>query len=194
MEHLLATARHLNVLKLVLARTTNQTHTVVTVTSNHGNDSLQVQQLPGNKNDSIVTTTDLATKADLELLPGRVAIVVPTATAAMVVLLVAALHPGSSRHLHHRLQSANLAIVTVRILAMIKVLVTEHLQRQLRQASARSCNNMLVHLRLPQVTGHHRLHHLTTLPHRLRLLITLHHLPQHERGIPYNAGCSVEDG
>jgi hypothetical protein len=185
MELLLVTARHLNVLKQVPACTTRETRMVAIVTSNHGKDNPQALQLPGSKNDSIVMTMDRATKVDLQLLHGQVAIVVATATAAMVVLLAAALPHGSNRRLPRRLLSVNLAMAMVGILAMIKALVMEHLQRQLRQVSALSCNNMLVHLHLHQVMGPHHLHHPTTLLRPHHLLITLHH--RHHRDWSYDA-------
>jgi hypothetical protein len=178
MELLLGTALHLNVLKQAPACTTKEIRMVAIVTSNHGKDNLQVLQLPGSKIDSIMTTMGLATMADLHLLHGRVAIVVATATAATVVLLVAVLHHGSSRHLPHHLLLVSLVMVMVRILATIKALVMEHLHQQLRRVSARSCNNMLVHLRLHPVTDHLRLRHPTMLLRRHRHLITLPHLPR----------------
>ena len=163
----------------------------VTGTPSHGNANLQEPQLRGSKTDSIVTSTDLETMADLQLLHGQVAIVVVTITAATAVLLAAALRHGTSRHLlHHRL-SVNPAMVTARIQAMIKAVVMEHLQLQLPPASARSCNNILAHLHLHQATGHHRLHHPMTLLPRRRRLITLLHLPRRERSYGATAVVSV---
>jgi hypothetical protein len=157
---------------------------VAIVTSNHGRDNLQVLQLPGSKIDSIVTTMDLATMADLLLLHGRVATAAATATATTVVLLVAVLHHGSSSsHLPHHLLLVSQVMVMVRILATIKALVMEHLHRQLRRVSARSCNNMLVRLRLHLVTGHLHLRHPMTLLRRHRHLITHPHLPHLERNV-----------
>ena len=157
---------------------------MVTTISNHGKDSLQVPQLPGSKIDTSVTITDLVTMADLPL-HGQVAIVVATVTAAMVVLLAVVLHRGSNRRLRHRLLLVNPAMVTVHILATSKGPVMDPLQRQVRQASALSCNNMLVHLRLHPVTGLHLLHPPTTLLRRHHLLITHLHLHQPERS--YNS-------
>lgn len=163
---------------------------VATATSNHGNANLQALQLPGSKTDSIVTTMDLEIMADLHPLHGQLAIVVATATAATAVLLAAALHHGTSRHLlHHHHLSVNPAMVTVRILAMTKASVMEHLQPRLPQASARSCNSILVRLRLHQVMGHHRLRHPTTLLPRLRHLIILLHLRRPERSYGCNSRC-----
>lgn len=164
----------------------------VTGTLNPGNANLQELQLHGSKTDSIVTSTDLETMADLQLLHGQVAIVVATITVATAVLLAAALRHGNSRLLllRHRL-SVNPAMVTARILAMIKAVVMEHLPLQLPQASARSCNNILAHLHLHQATGHHRLHHPTTLLPRRRRLITLLHLPRRERSYDATAVVSV---
>jgi hypothetical protein len=192
MELRLATARLLNVLRLVPACTTKETHMVATATSNHGNANLQALQLLGSKTDSIVTTMDLEIMADLHPLHGQLAIVVATATAATAVLLAAALHHGTSRHLLHHLHhplSVNPAMVTVRILAMTKASVMEHRQPQLPQASARSCNSILVHLRLHQVMGHHRLRHPTTLLPRPRRLIILLHLRRRERSYGCNSRC-----
>jgi hypothetical protein len=176
MELLPVTVMHLNVSKQAPACTIKETPMAAIVTSSHGKDNLPVLQLLGSKNDSIVTTMDLATMADLQLLHGQVAVVVAATTtaAATVVLLAVALHHGTNTHLRHRLRLLNLAMVTVAILAMTKVLVMDHLQRQLPRVSALSCNNMLVHLRLRRVTGLHHHRHPTMLLHPHRLPITLH--------------------
>ena len=148
----------------------------VIATSNRGKDNLQVLQLPGNKIDSIGTTMDLATMADLHLLHGQVPLVVVTTTAAMEVLLVVALHHGTNRR-HHRPRLprlVNLPMGMVRILGTIRALVMEHHQRQLHQDSALSYNNTPVHHRLRQVMALHHLHHPTMLPHRRPHLTTLH--------------------
>jgi hypothetical protein len=158
------------------------------VTSNRGKDSLQVLQLPGNKIDSIATTMDLATMADLHLLHGQVPLVVVTTTAAMVVLLVVVLHHGTNRRHHRRrLRLVNLLMGMVRILGTIRALVTEHHQQQLHQGSALSCNNTLVHLRLHQVTALHHLHHPTMLLHRRPRPTTLHLLLPLNRDIRESA-------
>jgi hypothetical protein len=128
MELLLVTARHLNVSKQALACTTRETLMGAIVTSNHGKDNLQVLRLPGNKIDSIVTTMDLATMADLHLLHGQVPVVVVTATAAMVVLLAVVLHHGTNRHHPRRLRLVNPLMGMVRILGTIRALVMEHHQ------------------------------------------------------------------
>jgi hypothetical protein len=149
------------------------------VTSNRGKDNLQVLQLPGNKIDSIATTTDLVIMADLHLLHGQVplvvvVVVVVTTTAAMEVLL--AVHHGTNRHHRRRrhLRLLNLLMGMVRILGTIRALVMEHHLQQLHQGSALSYNNTLVHHRPRQVTALHHLHHPTMLLHRRPHLTTLH--------------------
>jgi hypothetical protein len=173
MELLLVTARHLNVSKQGLACTTRETLMGAIVTSNHGKDNLQVLRLPGNKIDSIATTMDLATMADLHL-HGQVPVVVVTATVAMVVLLAVVLHHGTNRHHPRRLRLVNLLMGMVRIPGTIRALVMEHHQQQLHQDSALSCSNTPVHHRLRQVMVLHHLHHPTMLLHHRPRLTTLH--------------------
>jgi hypothetical protein len=147
----------------------------VIVTSNRGKDNLQVLQLPGNKIDSIATTTDLVIMADLHLLHGQVPLVVVTTTAAMEVLLAVVLYHGTNRHHHRRhLRLVNLLMGMVRILGTIRALVMEHHLLQLHQGSALSYNNTPVHHRPRQVTALHHLHHPTMLLHHRPHLTTLH--------------------